>query len=147
MKDKPRYPGIRVTANGNQLVGWNYTTGTRTFEITDPHGIFGEFHLAASLKGNYVLSSGRDLTLRVWDVTTGKEATQWKLEWKSDGIAVSHDGKFAAVWHNAANKVSLHVFRFCRRSVVGPSSDVEVVCARGEVLVRDQRRIPGDLGE
>jgi WD40 repeat protein len=97
-----------AAASGNQLVGWNYTTGTKSFEITDPHGVFGEFHVAAPLKGGFLATAGgREPTLRVWDAATGKETAQWKMQWTPDGVALSRDGKFAVAWHNSSNKVSL----------------------------------------
>jgi WD40 repeat protein len=96
-----------AAASGNQLAAWNYNTGAKSVEITDPHGLLNEFHLAAPLKGGFIVTAGRDQTLRVWDMVTGKETAQWKMELLPDGVAMSRDGKFAVAWHNSANRVSL----------------------------------------
>src|ERR1039458_8385958 len=75
MKDKPRYPGIRVTANGNQLV--SYHTETR---ITDA-GIFypitpstegGELYQQAFAEGKLNVFGNNTIAIE----TEGEHAAQ-----------------------------------------------------------------------
>ena len=39
MKERPRYPGIRVTANGNQLVVWDSVAG-RNYQVLATTNLF-----------------------------------------------------------------------------------------------------------
>jgi WD40 repeat protein len=98
---------VVAMATDNRLQLWNYSTGKEVKNLDAPHGRFETFVVATALKGQIVVTAGSDRTLRAWDAKTGGEVGKWQMEQKPDGVTLSQDGKFAAIWHGGSNKVSL----------------------------------------
>jgi WD40 repeat protein len=102
--------GSVISAGRNHLQAWSYTsTGKQTLDVRDPHGRggFANFHAAVSSKGDRVATAGNDRWLRIWDVRKAVETAKWQMDREPKGIAMSPDGKFAVIWHEVENKISL----------------------------------------
>lgn len=99
--------GVVAMASESRLQLWNYTNGKEVKNLDGPHGRFETFFAAVPLKGQVMVTAGSDRTLRAWDAKTGADAGKWQMELQPAGVSVSQDGKFAAVWHGAPNKVTL----------------------------------------
>lgn len=98
---------VVAMATEGRLQFWNYSTGKEVKNLDGPHGRFETFLAAVPLKGHVMVTAGSDRTLRAWDAKTGGDAGKWQMELPPAGVSVSQDGKYAAVWHGAPNKVSL----------------------------------------
>jgi WD40 repeat protein len=98
--------GVVVTTDGGLLRAWKYETGTKAFpDVLSPHGFRGKFF--AAVTGFALVTVGGDQSFRVWDLRTGKESTRWNMDRTPIGVAVSADGRTAAVWYEDGNKVGL----------------------------------------
>jgi WD40 repeat protein len=74
--------------------------------------------LAVSLDGKLLASAGRDDTVRLWDVGTGKELRRWGVEGQSNVVAFADGGK-NLVAASAYFKAGSDAFRLVRWELVG----------------------------
>jgi WD40 repeat protein len=54
-----------------------------------------------------MVTAGGDNTIRVWDVKTGKEIVKWTVGKNPSALAVSPDGKVAAVAQRPNHQITL----------------------------------------
>src|SRR5262249_33435491 len=89
--------GAVAVTDRAHLLAYDFNTGKEMLSVADPHR-FGGFSTAMIPNGSGVVTAGQDSTLRVWNTRTGAEAKSWRQPRIGKDLAVSPDGKFAAVW-------------------------------------------------
>jgi WD40 repeat protein len=96
---------VSIVENG-RLHAWKYETGGSL--VGDRDGMsFVNFKMYAAATPAGVVTVASDRVIRVWDLRSGKEVSQARLDREPKGVTASVDGKLAAVWYEDGETVGL----------------------------------------
>ncbi len=89
---------VIVASDKTKIYAFDYLKNAKAaFEPVEAHGTNNAWMGALIPKTTGLITAGGDNNVRVWDIKTGKEIVKWKIDKPPASIAVSPDGKFAAV--------------------------------------------------
>ena len=134
--------GVHVVSyRGNTVHMWKLCTGEETMAFRGH--TYGVLDVAVSFDGSRVVSSSWDMTVRVWDVASGKEVFTLKHGRYVWGVALTPDGAHVVsstdsitMWSMTTGKLVAEVRAHCSlyRLAVSPDGR-EVICSSCEDTV------------
>jgi RNA polymerase sigma factor (sigma-70 family) len=107
-----------ATASGKVIRIWDSATGRERLPLQGHEGSI--VSLVLGTDGRTLLSTSRDNTLRAWELASGKELQRWSLDLGPllQLLAVSHEGKMAALTGDSASVIIIDLATGAKKQVL-----------------------------